>query len=75
MATERDRILVLVTDGQVGNEDQVLKVLGARLKGIRVFTLGIDQAVNEGFLRRLAELGAGRWHMRAGRVGEIGSTR
>ncbi len=56
---DRDRILVLVTDGQVGNEDQVLTVLGARLKGIRVFTLGIDQAVNEGFLRRLAELGQG----------------
>ena len=37
----------------------MLKVLGARLKGIRVFTLGIDQAVNEGFLRRLAELGQG----------------
>ena len=62
-------ILVLVTDGQVGNEDQVLKVLGARLKGIRVFTLGIDQAVNEGFLRRLAELGQGGGVMRAGRVG------
>ena len=29
------------------------------VKGIRVFTLGIDQAVNEGFLRRLAELGQG----------------
>src|SRR5262249_10536120 len=25
----RDRILVLVTDGQVGNEDQILRVLGA----------------------------------------------
>ena len=34
-------------------------MLGARLQGIRVFTLGIDQAVNEGFLRRLAELGQG----------------
>ncbi len=56
---DRERILVLVTDGQVGNEDQVLKVLGVRLKGIRVFTLGIDQAVNEGFLRRLTDLGQG----------------
>ena len=56
---DRDRILVVVTDGQVGNEDQVLKVLGARLLGIRVFTLGIDQAVNEGFLRRLAATGQG----------------
>ncbi len=56
---DRDRIVFLVTDGQVGNEDQVLKLLGARLQGIRVFTLGIDQAVNEGFLHRLAKLGAG----------------
>jgi Ca-activated chloride channel family protein len=55
----RDRILVLITDGQVGNEDQVLRTLGQRLQGIRVFTLGIDRAVNEGFLRRLAERGGG----------------
>ncbi len=56
---DRDRILVLVTDGQVGNEDQVLQTLGKRLDRIRVFTLGIDQAVNEGFLRRLTEIGQG----------------
>ncbi len=55
----QDRILVLITDGQVGNEDQILSTLGRRLNGIRVFTLGIDQAVNEGFLRRLAERGGG----------------
>ncbi len=54
-----DHILVLITDGQVGNEDQVLKKLGTRLRGIRVFTIGIDRAVNEGFLRRLAERGGG----------------
>jgi Ca-activated chloride channel family protein len=56
---DRDRILVLVTDGQIGHEDVVLGAIGGRLKGIRVFTLGIDRAVNEGFLRRLAELGEG----------------
>jgi Ca-activated chloride channel family protein len=58
-AAEGDRVLVLVTDGQVGNEDQILRSLGQRLDGIRVFTLGIDQAVNEAFLRRLAALGGG----------------
>jgi Ca-activated chloride channel family protein len=52
-------VLVLITDGQVGNEDQILRQLGPRLKGIRVFTLGIDQAVNAAFLRRLADLGGG----------------
>jgi Ca-activated chloride channel family protein len=56
----RDRVLVLVTDGQVGNEDQILERTAARLSGIRVHTVGIDQAVNAGFLGRLALLGSGR---------------
>ncbi|HEV3165059.1 MAG TPA: VIT domain-containing protein [Isosphaeraceae bacterium] len=56
---ERDRIVVLVTDGQVGNEDQILRSLKKQMKGIRLFALGIDKAVNEAFLRRLAELGGG----------------
>jgi Ca-activated chloride channel family protein len=55
----RDRILVLVTDGQVGNEDQLLRQLGARDREVRIFTLGIDRAVNAAFLQRLADLGKG----------------
>jgi Ca-activated chloride channel homolog len=55
----RERILVLVTDGQVGNEDQILQHLGAKAKQIRIFTLGIDKAVNAAFLRRLSDLGGG----------------
>ncbi|MBI1947128.1 MAG: VWA domain-containing protein [Deltaproteobacteria bacterium] len=54
---ERDRVLVFVTDGQVGNEAQLMKLLGQRLRGARVFALGIDQAVNAAFLNRLAQLG------------------
>jgi len=56
---ERDRIVVLVTDGQVGHEDQILRHIGDRIRNLRVFTLGIDRAVNEGFLKRLAGLGGG----------------
>jgi Ca-activated chloride channel homolog len=55
----RERVLVLVTDGQVGNEDQLLGLLGPRLGDVRVFTVGIDTAVNDGFLKRLAGLGGG----------------
>ncbi len=55
----RERVIVLVTDGQVGNEDQIVAALSRDLERIRVFTVGIDRAVNEGFLRRLATLGAG----------------
>jgi hypothetical protein len=56
---ERDLALVLVTDGQVGNEDQVLRLLAPRLGRVRVYTVGVDTAVNEGFLKRLAGLGGG----------------
>jgi Ca-activated chloride channel homolog len=57
---ERDRVLVLVTDGQVGNEDQILRETAAAIEGVRVHTVGIDQAVNAGFLGRLAAYGGGR---------------
>src|SRR5580693_5584517 len=56
----RDRVLVLVTDGQVGHEDQILERMGTRLGRIRVHVVGIDQAVNAGFLSRLAAAGRGR---------------
>ncbi|MEQ4716401.1 VIT domain-containing protein [Nonomuraea sp. B19D2] len=57
---ERERVVVLVTDGQVGNEDQILEQVGGALSAMRVHTVGIDRAVNAGFLGRLAGLGAGR---------------
>jgi hypothetical protein len=56
----RDAVLVLVTDGQVGNEDQILAQLTGELRAVRVHTVGIDQAVNAGFLGRLAGVGGGR---------------
>ncbi len=59
-ASGRDRVLVLVTDGQVGNEDQILREASAELQGVRVHTVGIDRAVNAGFLGRLATVGGGR---------------
>lgn len=54
VAPDRERVLVLVTDGQIGNEDQILSELAPTLAGVRVHTVGIDRAVNEGFLQRLA---------------------
>ncbi|MEU4390257.1 VIT domain-containing protein [Kribbella sp. NPDC023855] len=59
-AGARDRVVVLVTDGQIGNEDQLLSELAAPLTGVRIHTVGIDRAVNAGFLGRLAGLGGGR---------------
>jgi len=59
----RDLALVLVTDGQVGNEDQILRLLAPRLGGVRVYAVGVDSAVNEGFLKRLAGLGGGAFEL------------
>jgi Ca-activated chloride channel homolog len=56
----RDRVLVLVTDGQVGNEDQIIADITPLIGSTRIHTVGIDRAVNAGFLGRLAALGAGR---------------
>ena len=56
----RDRVLVLVTDGQVGNEDQIVHDVTPLIGTTRIHTIGIDRAVNAGFLGRLAVLGAGR---------------
>lgn len=55
----RDRIVVLATDGQIGNEQQVLAAIAPKLGGLRVFTLGIDTAANEAFLKQFAALGGG----------------
>jgi Ca-activated chloride channel family protein len=57
--TDRERVIMLVTDGQVGNEDHILRELAPTLRNIKMFTLGIDQAVNAAFLRRLAAAGGG----------------
>src|SRR6201999_2379898 len=55
----RDAVVILVTDGQVGNEDQLLHELSGELQRVRLHTVGIDQAVNAGLLRRLAGVGGG----------------
>ena len=53
------RLVVFLTDGDVGNEDSLMRLLHAKLGGARVFTFGIGSAPNEFLMRRLAELGRG----------------
>lgn len=54
---DRERIVVVITDGQVGNETELV-ALASQTKA-RIHTLGIDQAVNAALLRRLAMIGGG----------------
>jgi type VI secretion system protein ImpC len=58
-----DRSLFLITDGQSGNEDQILRGLDDALEGVRVFALGVERAVSVPFLRYLADLGGGAFEL------------
>jgi Ca-activated chloride channel family protein len=57
--SERLRVVVFLTDGAVGNEDQVLRTLGHELNEARVYAFGVGSAVNRFFLDKLAEVGRG----------------
>jgi hypothetical protein len=55
----KDRKIVLITDGQVGNEAQVQSLAGT-LANIPIYCFGIDHAVNDALLRNLASKTNGR---------------
>jgi Ca-activated chloride channel family protein len=52
-------ILVVMTDGEVGNESEILRTVQKEIGEARLFVVGIDTAANSGLLRRLANLGGG----------------
>ncbi len=53
-------MVVLVTDGFVGNEAEVLRAIAEHLGASRLYALGVGSAVNRFLLERAAELGRGR---------------
>ena len=55
----RLRIVAFLTDGYVGNEDEVLALVGARLGASRLFSFGVGSAVNRYLLEELARIGRG----------------
>jgi len=57
---ERLGLVVLVTDGYVGNEADVLRAVATGLGESRLYTLGVGSAVNRFLLERASELGRGR---------------
>jgi Ca-activated chloride channel family protein len=55
----RLRIVAFLTDGYVGNEDDILARVAARLGESRLFCFGVGSAVNRYLLEELAALGRG----------------
>jgi len=55
----RIRQIVFLTDGAVGNEDALLRMIRDRLGDSRLFTVGIGSAPNSHFMTKAAQFGAG----------------
>jgi Ca-activated chloride channel family protein len=53
------RQVIFLTDGAVGNEEALFRLLRERLGSSRLFTIGIGSAPNDYFMRKAAELGRG----------------
>ncbi|MGI9240075.1 MAG: VIT domain-containing protein, partial [Verrucomicrobiales bacterium] len=57
---EAVRMVVFLTDGAVGNEESLVRLLDSDLGDARVFAFGIGSAPNEFLLRKMAETGRGQ---------------
>ena len=67
---ERIRQVVFLTDGQVGNEDELFRLIRAKLGDSRLFTVGIGSAPNSHFMTKAAEIGRGTFTT-IGKVEEV----
>jgi len=65
------RQIVFVTDGSVGNEQELLQQISRELGDSRLFTVSIGSAPNTGFMRKAAELGRGS-HTHIGQLADVG---
>ncbi|QMU60441.1 MAG: marine proteobacterial sortase target protein [Gammaproteobacteria bacterium] len=57
--SERIRQVIFLTDGSVGNEKQLFKIIKRKLNNNRLFTVGIGSAPNSYFMSEAASLGRG----------------
>ena len=55
------RQVVFMTDGQVGNEDQLFRFIHERLGRSRLFTVGIGASPNAHFMTKAAQFGRGTY--------------
>ncbi|HVE49849.1 MAG TPA: marine proteobacterial sortase target protein [Casimicrobiaceae bacterium] len=53
------RQIVFLTDGAVGNEDELFRLIRERLDDRRLFTIGIGSAPNSHFMTKAAQFGRG----------------
>jgi Ca-activated chloride channel family protein len=64
------RQVIFITDGSVGNEAELLLLVGEELRDSRLFTVSIGPAPNDRFMRKSAQIGRGS-HTHIGRLEEV----
>ncbi|MFN0302125.1 MAG: marine proteobacterial sortase target protein [Burkholderiales bacterium] len=67
---ERVRQVIFLTDGAVGNEEQLFKLIADNLGDSRLFTVGIGSAPNSHFMNKAAQAGRGTFTY-IGKVEEV----
>ena len=67
---DRIRQVIFLTDGAVGNEDQLFKLIAEKLGDSRLFTVGIGSAPNSYFMTKAAQSGRGTFTY-IGKVDEV----
>ena len=55
-----EKVILLFTDGQVGNEKQIIDFVKEHGKNSRIFPFGIDSNVNAYFIKQMAKAGNGK---------------
>ena len=55
----KERIVIILTDGEVGNESEIARYVKAHNENVRLFSIGIDTSVNSLFINQIAEAGNG----------------
>jgi hypothetical protein len=58
--TGREQIIIFLTDGDVGNESELLNLLDAKIGRTRLFTFGVGAAPNAHLIDKMAERGRGQ---------------
>ncbi len=56
----RQAMLLIITDGQIGNENEVLAELRRHRRDLKTHVFGIDTAVNDAFLKEIAQQQGGQ---------------
>lgn len=65
------RQVIFMTDGSVGNEDELFTIIRNKLGDSRLFTVGIGSAPNSFFMTKAAEFGHGTFTY-IGKIEEVG---